>query len=159
MRAWGWFGRGLIYTKNERFIGSLREFGVEIDIEEPIIVSRRLFDDGKTTTRVNGKNIRVSDLKKSMGYLVDMHGQHQNQALYDRDNHLEFLDLYAKDSIQRELSNYKKVFEEYRDIKREILRLNDNKSDREVQRKRLARFQIKEISSAKLDEKEYEPKV
>lgn len=25
----------LIYTKNERFIGSLREFGVEIDIEEP----------------------------------------------------------------------------------------------------------------------------
>ena len=147
----------LIYTKNERFIGSLREFGVEIDIEEPIIVSRRLFDDGKTTTRVNGKNIRVSDLKKSMGYLVDMHGQHQNQALYDRDNHLEFLDLYAKDSIQRELSNYKKVFEEYRDIKREILRLNDNKSDREVQREKdLLEFQIKEISSAKLDEKEYE---
>src|SRR3712207_2581776 len=75
----------LIYTKNERFLTSLREFGIDVDSEDSIIVSRKLFDDGKTTTKVNGKNIRVIDLKKAMTYLIDIHGQHQNQALYDRE--------------------------------------------------------------------------
>src|SRR3712207_6701209 len=147
----------LIYTKNERFLTSLREFGIDVDSEDSIIVSRKLFDDGKTTTKVNGKNIRVIDLKKAMTYLIDIHGQHQNQALYDRENHLEFLDLYAKDSIKKELVAYRLVFDEYKEIKKQILKLNDNKSDREVQREKdLLEFQIREISSAKLDPNEYE---
>lgn len=147
----------LIYTDNQGFLETLSDYGVDVDSDEPIIISRKLFDDGKTTTKINGNNIRVSDLKRLMRYIVDMHGQHQNQALYDREKHLEFLDLYARDLLKKELEDYKKIYLEYKGLQKEIMRFNDNKSDMEIQRERdLLDFQIKEIESARLDPGEFD---
>lgn len=147
----------LIYTDNQGFLETLSDYGVDVDPDEPIIISRKLFDDGKTTTKINGNNIRVSDLKRLMRYIVDMHGQHQNQALYDREKHLEFLDLYARDLLKKELEDYKKIYLEYKGLQKEIMRFNDNKSDMEIQRERdLLDFQIKEIESARLDPGEFD---
>ena len=92
-----------------------------------------------------------------MAKIVDMHGQHQNQALYNRENHLEFLDLFGKEEIKKEYEIYKKCYKEYNEIKRKIFKLNDNKSDMEVQREKdLLKFQINEIEAANLNVDEYE---
>lgn len=147
----------VIFSDNIVFLEILKERGIDIDSEHMIVISRKLYSDGKTVTKINGKNIKVSDLKSVMSKIVDMHGQHQNQALYNKENHLEFLDLFGKEEIKKESEIYKKCYKEYNEIKRKILRLNDNKSEMEVQREKdLLRFQINEIEAANLDSGEYE---
>lgn len=147
----------VIFSDNIVFLEILKERGIDIDSEHMIVISRKLYSDGKTVTKINGKNIKVSDLKSVMSKIVDMHGQHQNQALYNKENHLEFLDLFGKEEIKKESEIYKKCYKEYNEIKRKILRLNDNKSEMEVQREKdLLRFQINEIEVANLDSGEYE---
>ena len=147
----------VIFSKNAAFLEALMKNGVEIDEDNMIVISRRLYDDGRTVTKINGKNIKVSDLKSIMSKIVDMHGQHQNQALYNRENHIEFLDLFGKEKISKEYEIYKKCYREYNEIKRQILKLNDNKSEMEVQREKdLLKFQINEIEAANLDADEYD---
>lgn len=147
----------VIFTKNEKFISILNSFEIEHDETNQVIISRRFYEDGKSIARVNGKNIRIGDLKKLMQSLVDMHGQHQNQALYTKDNHIEFLDLFGKQSLLEKLEVYKADYKEYNSIKREIRNLNDNKSEMEIQREiDLLKFQINEIEAANLEIEEYE---
>ena len=147
----------VIFSDSIVFLEILKERGIDIDSEHMIVISRKLYSDGKTVTKINGKNIKVSDLKSVMSKIVDMHGQHQNQALYNKENHLEFLDLFGKEEIRKEYEIYRKCYKEYNEIKRKILRLNDNKSEMEVQREKdLLRFQINEIEAANLDSGEYE---
>ncbi|SFE74103.1 DNA repair protein RecN [Peptostreptococcus sp. D1] len=147
----------LFFSKNAKFTDMLDKLDVQREEDGSVIVSRKLFLDGKSTTKINGKNIRVGDLKKLMSLIVDMHGQHQNQALYNRDNHIEFVDLFGKAEISGVYDKYIKVFKEYNEIKREILKINDNKSEKEVQREKdLLKFQIDEIEKARLDKNEYD---
>lgn len=146
----------VLFVENDKFLNKIKDLDIEIDEDNLLVVSRKLFSDGRSTTKINGKNIKVSDLKKLMSLVVDMHGQHQNQALYSKENHLEFLDLYGKNEIKSRLNNYKKGYKEYNDIKKQILKLNDNKSEMEVQRERdLLKFQINEIEAANLSLEEY----
>lgn len=147
----------VIFSDNTVFHEMLKDRGIEVDDENMIVISRKLYSDGKTVTKINGKNIKVSDLKLIMAKVVDMHGQHQNQALYNRENHLEFLDLFGKEEIKKEYEIYKKCYKEYNEIKRKIFKLNDHKSDMEVQREKdLLKFQINEIEAANLNIDEYE---
>lgn len=138
-------------TKNEKFLKVLNDLDIEYRNDEYVIISRKLLKDGKTNTKVNGKNIRVGDLKILMSCIIDMHGQHQNQALYNKDNHIEFVDLYGKEKILPYINCYTEKYNEYLDIKRKIFKTNDNKSEMEIQREKdLLKFQINEISAAKL---------
>lgn len=146
----------LFFSYNKKFCAMMKELDIDMEDDNSVIVSRKLFKDGKSTTKVNGKNLKVGDLKKLMSLIVDMHGQHQNQALYNKDNHIEFVDLYGKEKILKPLDYYKKTYREYNDIKREIFRINDNKTEKEVQREKdLLKFQIDEIEKSKLNEEEY----
>ncbi len=147
----------VVFSDSEVFLKALKEKDIVVDDENMVVISRKLYNDGKTITKINGKNVKVSDLKYLMSKIVDMHGQHQNQALYNRDKHLEFLDLFGKEKIKKEYIVYKECYKEYNDIKRKILKLNDNKSNMELQREKdLLSFQINEIEAAALDADEYE---
>ncbi|MBC2576489.1 DNA repair protein RecN [Peptostreptococcus canis] len=147
----------VVFSDNEKFLKRLNSIDVDIPKGEAIIVSRKLFQDGKSTTKINGKNIRVSDLKFVMSSIVDMHGQHQNQALYNKENHIEFVDIYGKEELSSIFKEYQTIFEEFNDIKKRIYRMNDNKSDMEVQREKdLLKFQINEISAANLSKSEFD---
>ncbi|WP_101773013.1 DNA repair protein RecN [Peptostreptococcus faecalis] len=147
----------ILFSDSKNFLSMLKEYDLEIENHESVTVSRKLFSDGKSITKINGKSVRVSDLKRIMASIIDTHGQHQNQALYDKESHIEFLDLYGKSDIDKDLMNYRKSFQEYKEIKNNILKLNDNKSDIEIQREiDLLKFQIEEISLANISEKEYD---
>lgn len=146
----------VVFSENPKFISYLNNLNIPIEDDKMAIINRKLYLDGKTVTKVNGKNIKVSDLKNLMSTIVDIHGQHQNQALYTKENHIDFLDLYGKDDIFNVYNKYRVVFEEYNEIKKQILRLNENKTDREVQRELdLLKFQMNEIENSNLNEEEY----
>ena len=115
----------LIYTDNQKVEDLLNEYSIPYSDKE-LLVSRSIFEDGKSTTKLNGRSIRLADLRTIMMTIVDIHSQHQNQALYNRDVHLEFLDLYGKDSLKDIKSKYDASYKKYTDIKSKILELNDN---------------------------------
>lgn len=146
----------VISSDNKKFVEMLKEYDIEQEQGEFTVVSRKLFEDGKSSTKINGKNIRLFDLKRVMSVLVDIHGQHQNQSLYSKEKYLEFLDLYGKNDILIEISEYRKIFNEFNEIKKEISKLNNNMSEKEIQRERdLLIYQIEEIGSVELDEEKY----
>lgn len=146
----------LIYTDNQKVVDLLNEYSIPYSDKE-LLVSRSIFEDGKSTTKLNGRSIRLADLRTIMMTIVDIHSQHQNQALYNRDVHLEFLDLYGKDSLKDIKSKYDVSYKKYTDIKSKILELNDNMTERELEREvDLLKYQIDEIEKANLDVDEYD---
>lgn len=146
----------LIYTDNKKVENLLDEYSIPYSDNE-LHVSRSIFEDGKSTTKLNGRTIRLADLRTIMMAIVDIHSQHQNQALYNRDVHLEFLDLYGKDALKDSMSKYSACYEKYTEVNTKINELNDNMSERELEREvDLLKYQIDEIEKANLDVDEYE---
>ena len=146
----------LIYTDNKKVENLLDEYSIPYSDNE-LHVSRSIFEDGKSTTKLNGRTIRLADLRTIMMAIVDIHSQHQNQAMYNRDIHLEFLDLYGKDALKDSMSKYSACYEKYTEVKKKINELNDNMSERELEREvDLLKYQIDEIEKANLDVDEYE---
>ena len=69
------------------------ENGVEYDPET--VISREIHLDGKNICRVNGTLVNVTVLRRLGIQLINIHGQHDSAALFDEENHLNFLDAFA----------------------------------------------------------------
>nr|WP_314277240.1 DNA repair protein RecN [uncultured Peptostreptococcus sp.] len=146
----------LIHSDNVVIESLLDEYSIPYSDNE-LLVSRTIFEDGKSTTKLNGKSIRLADLRTIMMTIIDIHSQHQNQALYNRDLHINFLDLYGKDDLKDISLSYRKTYNKYTEIKSKILDLNDNMTPRELEREvDLLKYQIDEIEKANLCVDEYE---
>ncbi|GAA0708183.1 DNA repair protein RecN [Paraclostridium ghonii] len=147
----------LFDVNNQKLKEKLLENGIDIDEDNQIIISKEIFEDGKSISRVNGRNVKVSFLKEISNYLIDIHGQHQNQVLFNKDTHIDFLDLFGEEILYQSKSDYESTYSEYNETKRALNVLTENKDDMQIQREiDLIKFQINEIESANLNENEYE---
>lgn len=147
----------LFDVNNQKLKEKLLENGIDIEDDNQIIISREIFDDGKSISRINGRNVKVSFLKEISNYLIDIHGQHQNQVLFNKDTHIDFLDLFGEELLNKAKSNYEIMYSEYNEVKRTLNVLTENKDEMQIQREiDLIKFQINEIESANLNENEYE---
>ncbi|CAH2212895.1 DNA repair protein RecN [Tepidibacter aestuarii] len=142
---------------NEKVIKELLEYGIDASLDDNLIISREIYSDGKNISRVNGRNVRISFLKTIGSLLVDVHSQHQNQVLFNKDKHIEFLDIYGHQKIEPAKKEYLDIYNEYFDLKKEINSLTENKDDIQIAREiDLLKFQIEEIEEANLTIGEYE---
>lgn len=74
-----------------------------IDAEEGEFIIRRLLrTEGKSRALVNGSAINLSALKLAGETMVDIHGQHDHQALLRKETHLPWLDSYLGLDGERE---------------------------------------------------------
>ena len=60
-----------------------------------LAVSRELSASGRSVCRVSGMVVPLASLKNLTALLMDIHGQHEHQALLDPEKHLGFLDAYG----------------------------------------------------------------
>ena len=73
----------------------------EIDLEDDqLIITRIIYADGKSVARINGRTIKMSILKEIALTFIDLHGQHQNQALF-RELVWELVKLLLLSIVQR----------------------------------------------------------
>ncbi len=121
------------------------ENGVEYDRET--IIQRDIFLDGKNICRVNGTLVTVGILHKLGIQLINIHGQHDSAALFDENNHLEFLDAYAENEQVR--AEYADKYQALSTLQREIDRMTMDEGEK-LRRMETLRFQIEEISSSAL---------
>ena len=128
------------------------EFGVPFDPQE-LLVQREIYIDGKNVCRVNGHPVTVSVLKKLGSSLINIHGQHDSQQLFDESNHLIYLDLFAQNRSRYE--EYYARFEQMEAVRREIKRLSMDEGEK-LRRVETLQFQIQEIERAELQSGEDE---
>lgn len=126
----------------------------DIEYDDILIISRESFKNGKNVIKVNGKAIILSNLRKISEKLIDIHGQHSNQNLLNKDRHIEYLDSFGKINLENDFIKYKESFVEFKDIKDKILSLNKNESDEKLVD--YIKYQIEEIDNASLSAGEEE---
>ena len=111
------------------------------------MIQREIFLDGKNVCRVNGQAVTVSALRQLGLQLINIHGQHDSQALFDEANHLGYLDAFGRD--QALLDAYGEKYAAVAALNREIDRLSMDESEK-LRRMEALKFQIDEISRANL---------
>ncbi len=139
-----------VFDINSELLGVLEEKGIECE-DNSLIITRTLSLDGKSISRINGTPYPLSFVREISPYLINIHGQHDNQALLNPSKHIRFLDEYA--DLDGILSEYKVLYSNLRDAKSrlEALVMDD---DTRIRRLDLLKYQIEEIETADLKDGE-----
>ena len=119
-----------------------------VPYDSEVVIHREVYLDGKNVCRVNGTLVTVSILRKLGIQLINIHGQHDSASLFDENNHLILLDAFGENAKLRHeyLSRYETVC----DLRRQIQRMDMDESEK-LRRMETLRYQIDEISKAKLE--------
>ena len=136
-----------VYACFDDISADVREKLSEFDIpdEETLIISRKISSLGKSACKINGRSVTVSMLKDIGMLLVNIHGQHDSQALLNSDYHWKFLDLTGNENSI--FDEYKNCFRELVSVRKRLksLTADADTKDRELE---ILEYQIKEIESA-----------
>ncbi len=123
----------------------LDEMGIEKMPDNTLVLSRSLSLSGKNTCRINGCPATVSALKEIGAGLINIHGQHDSQALLSPDKHCGFIDSLAENESLR--AEYRNVFLNLVSVKKELDSLYDTRDEKAARLDYLS-FQIDEITAA-----------
>ena len=144
-------------SNNKDAIKSLLiEEGIDLD-EDMIILRREIYEDGKSTCRLNGKLVTRSFLSLITSLIITIHSQNEFSEILTKESQLNILDDFISLKSDDVYNSYKKIFLSYR-LKQEelsqILTTYDNAFMlRELD---IIKYQIKEIEEAKLNKGEFE---
>lgn len=133
--------------------GVLAEHGFTPDEDGNIVIRRRLSASGKGLIKLNDRPLTASELKEIGKSLINIHGQHDSQALLDPESHIGYIDALADNSDI--LSEYYVEFRRLNSIRKE---LNSAETDEDEKRREtdLLKYQINELESADIKVGEYE---
>lgn len=134
-------------TTSHAVINMLEEHDITQE-DDKLIISRRLSKSSKNTIVINGCQAPLAVLKKLGELLIDMHGQHENQALLRPESHLTLLDAYDP-QIGELLNPYRECYLEWHRIKNNLARLAQSSRD-QAQRIDMLTWQTQEIAAASL---------
>ena len=132
---------------------ALSDAGVTPDEDGNIVIRRRLSAAGKGLIKLNDRPVTATELKEIGKHLVNIHGQHDNQALLDPERHLDYIDAVADDDPIKG-----KYYAEFRELNRIRKELAATETDEDEKRRRvgLLKYQINELESAGIKPGEYE---
>lgn len=141
-------------NEGDAAFAALDALGIEYDGNE-LILSRELSAAGRNACRVNGTLVPVASLKSVSDTLVDIHGQHEHQALLDAENHISYLDAYCHAESLPIIEKIDAIVSRRSEL---MLKRNSGfSSEREREREMdMLRYQIEEIASANLEAGEEE---
>src|SRR5579863_798478 len=112
-----------------------------------LLVRRVIAESGRTRVTINDQLATVQALARAGLPLVQIYGQHEQQALLQRDNHLTILDRHA--GLEQALAEYANLYERVR-------QLNARRSELERREREgaelleVARFRAHELERAEL---------
>ena len=143
---------GIFQISDAETLAMVQEIGIESDDGE-VHIKRQISNSGKNRCFLNDSQITVATLAKLGGRLLDLHGQHDHQALLHPEIHVELLDLFGKSK-----SSLDKFAKEFTDYQGQVKKLKSLKTDEQerLQREEFLGFQIAEINAANLSEDEEE---
>lgn len=130
-------------------VDALAELGVEL-IEEDggsLILQREIRSDGRGSVKINDRPATISTLRSVGRELINIHGQHENQALMSSDKHMKYLDMMG--GYSDKLEEYAAIYKAYTAALNAFnkTRVDDAEKARRID---MLKYQINELESADL---------
>lgn len=139
---------GLFSVENSHALQELfDEQGIELGDE--IIIRREILQNGRSVSRVNGQMVNLSVLRSIGQYLVDIHGQHDQEELMRPQLHIQMLDEFGDADFLELKQAYQTNFDAYRKMRKQLLEIKKNQEEHKA-RIEMLEFQMAEIESAAL---------
>ena len=124
---------------------ALEQLEVIPDEDGNVLISRKLSLSGKGLIKINGKPFTATALREISSLLINIHGQHDNQALLNPERHCDFVDSVADNGDLKQ--EYYSYFKKLNKIRRELNSLITDEGEKE-RKIDLLKYQINELSSA-----------
>ncbi|WP_223894880.1 DNA repair protein RecN [Lactobacillus helsingborgensis] len=124
------------------------QYGIP-DSEEQLIISRELAAKGRNVVRINGQLTTINVLRELGNYLVDIHGQNDQQILMDQDRQIDLVDNYASSKFKQELAQYQTDFSSWQKLTAQINHLHQDAQEL-AQKQDILSFQNEELTKADL---------
>ncbi|TDW14815.1 DNA replication and repair protein RecN [Breznakia blatticola] len=125
----------------------------EIEVEDhSFIISKTFTQEGKSTTKVNSRNVTAAFLRDLMSDVIDIHSQHDSQYLLNPKSHLGLLDNFVQDDDLT--SSVRTAYKDYKQKQQEL----DTLLEKEFNQEDLDffMFQLDEINALDASENEIE---
>jgi len=142
-----------VFTLNSSLKKKIEEI-LDDEIDETLILSKDIHEDGRSISKVNGRNTTVNIIKQIAQLMIDIHSQHDNQFLLNAKFYLSLLESFGDDKYLNIKNEYLDLYHDYlnKNKKYEEI-LNAHFSEDEVD---FIRFQVKELEDLNLQEGEIE---
>lgn len=141
--------RALFSTDNSAVLVKAESLGCEAE-DGAFLFSRELTDK-KSTVRINGQLTTAALLRELSKHLINIHGQHDNQALLSAQQHIEFLDAFGKEAIAKAKAVYADLYEEYKRLKAAYAHADTDLSEK------LARIDYLNFAKAEIEQANLQP--
>lgn len=142
---------GLFVVNGNRDLEELlAKAGIEIDLHDnsyELIIRREVSATGRNKIFINNQLATQSLLRELRVFLVDIHGQGEQQTLFDPETHLELLDSFAGNAALRQ--EVARAYHEWSKLRRELDHLTHEEAEK-FQLVDTLRFQIEELERAQL---------
>lgn len=119
----------------------------QYEIDDELILFRETDENAKNKAFINGRAAPVNKLKDVSEYLIDIHGQHENQFLFNPARHLSFIDFFVEDSLKTKFTNKYKLYREKSDNLENIKKNKENI----IKMQEMYKMQYNELSSYNID--------
>ena len=120
-----------------------------IDVTEELIIRRDILQNGRSIGRINGQMVNLTTLRAIGQYLVDIHGQHDQEELMKPNMHIRMLDEFGNEQFADVKKHYQELFESYRQLRKRVVTKQKNEQEHKA-RIEMLEFQIAEIEAAAL---------
>lgn len=141
---------------DEEITRFLEDLGIEGD-EDRLTITREISSDGRSVSRVNGRIVNQSDLKDITTRIITIHGQNEYEQLLTPSNQLKLIDNFGGSETTDLLKEYEGHYQEFLNIRKKILLLNDDSDPLKIQRELdLLSYEIDEIREADIKRGEKE---
>lgn len=123
------------------------------DSDETCIIRRIISKDGKSRASINGNPVTLQQIRDLAALLVNIHGQHQNQALLKRSHQLELLDRFT--GHDKLLIETNQIYQCWRKARDQLAALRGENIDHSAQLT-LLQYQVDELQQLEIKENEYQ---
>ncbi|HEY6802141.1 MAG TPA: DNA repair protein RecN [Pyrinomonadaceae bacterium] len=141
---------GLFVVKNNELLEQiLTDAGLllESDEEFELIIRREISATGRNKIFINNQLATQTVLRELREFLVDIHGQGDQQTLFDTDTHLELLDSFAGNSaLRHEVAD---AYTRFNELHHELESLNRDEAEK-FQLADTLNYQIEELERSQL---------
>jgi len=125
----------------------LADLGLDPEPDGLLHISREITPEGRNPCRVNGRPAPLSAVRALGERLVDLHGQHEHQALLRVERHQEYLDRFGGPEHLALLAEVGKHYARWRDLRARLADMQQEEGAR-LRELDLLRFQVEEIRQA-----------
>lgn len=123
-----------------------------LDADDECILRRVITQDGKSKSFINGVPSPLQDIKALAELLINIHSQHQHQALLKKESHRELLDDFCNnEDLLRQVQEH---FNKWRKISKQLQQVQENQTTR-LTRIEFLQFQLEELDKLALAKDEF----